>query len=592
MRIYVQFLGMTPCTLERAIKIGKLTENIDVQVDIESPKLKSSCCISTFVVKVNHSKMSSSTLIEVFGHIVFSFTQGVTEHYNPEEPEFTAESFGYDPLESTGREWYYRPVDEFIFQEYSDRRDTAFSYLPSSSLNVRCMDACTPEENEETLSGQQDEDRAMAWKRLRPSTLSTVWKALCTSALISLLTAAIIGVLYIMITYVCYQTIYNCQFHDTETIPEKVQWIRTMSDITGCVFLYLWFFGGVLLLFRPYQIMGLKGKLFLVAFFLFSLDALYRVALQLLGISHSKLSVLKKIPLNVLFLSSVCWQIYLLTNAFRSLSKRLNLFFKMLMPSCFPFAIGIFVASYIYPMYSKQDGKGKLLIAIFSPLIGVVLKVISRICVQRLWRITHPGRSFVLLAPLYFGTAVMFRVLQAELDSLKSIAILGIVHGAAEVIERSTMVIIDHVCHVILKRKSAAWGSFRTPRRERLMADVAILSMLYESTAIISVNSVLYLYQFIYIQNTPLLKLLQKFAIHTSVALVIEWFFTSASLAIVTRYQNIAVMAVWRKRWKRHILVAIANLVPLAIWTTPHLLEIVHGRFYEFQSHPCKMPFA
>ena len=224
MRIYVQFLGMTPCTLERSIKIGKLTENIDVQVDIESPKLKSSCCISTFVVKVNHSKMSSSTLIEVFGHIVFSFTRGVTEHYNPEEPEFTAELFGYDPLESTGREWYYHPVDEFIFQEYSDRRDTAFSYLPSSSLNVRCIDACTPEENEETLGGQQDEDRAMAWKRLRPSTLSTVWKALCTGALISLLTAAIIGVLYIMITYVCYQTIYNCQFHDTETIPEKVQY--------------------------------------------------------------------------------------------------------------------------------------------------------------------------------------------------------------------------------------------------------------------------------------------------------------------------------------------------------------------------------
>ena len=186
----------------------------------------------------------------------------------------------------------------------------------------------------------------------------------------------------------------------------------------------------------------------------------------------------------------------------------------------------------------------------------------------------------------------MFRVLQAELDSLKSIAILGIVHGAAEVMERSTMVITDHVCHVILKRKSAPWGSFRTPRRERLMADVAILSMLYESTAIISVNSVLYLYQFIYIQHIPLLKLLQKFAIQTSVALVIEWFFTGASLAIQTRYQNIAVMAVWRKKWKRHILVAMENLVPLAIWTTPNLLEIVHGRFYEFQSHPCKMPFA
>ena len=89
----------------------------------------------------------------------------------------------------------------------------------------------------------------------------------------------------------------------------------------------------------------------------------------------------------------------------------------------------------------------------------------------------------------------MFRVMQAELENLKLIAILGIIHGAVEVVERSAMVFIDHVCHVIFKRRSAPWGSFRTPRRERLMADIAILSMLCESTAIVSVNGVLYLYQ-------------------------------------------------------------------------------------------------
>ena len=54
--------------------------------------------------------MSTSILIEVFGHILYSFTRGVTEHYNPDEPEFTFESFGYSPLESTGREWYCHPV--------------------------------------------------------------------------------------------------------------------------------------------------------------------------------------------------------------------------------------------------------------------------------------------------------------------------------------------------------------------------------------------------------------------------------------------------------------------------------------------------
>ena len=243
-------------------------------------------------------------------------------------------------------------------------------------------------------------------------------------------------------------------------------------------------------------------------------------------------------------------------------------------------------------MYNKQNEHGKLLIALFSPVFGVIFKVILRLCTQRLKKIAHPGYSYILLVPLYFGSAIMFRVMQAELENIKLIAVLGIIHGAVEVLERSTMVFIDHICHVILKRRSAPWGSFRTPRRERLMADITILGMLCESTAIVCVNGLLYVYRFIYLQNISLLKLLQEFAIHTSVPLVIEWFFTGVSLAIETHFQNIAVMAVWRKRWKRHILVAITNLVPLAIWTTANLWEVVRGRFDKSKDHPCKMPFT
>ena len=92
------------------------------------------------------------------------------------------------------------------------------------------------------------------------------------------------------------------------------------------------------------------------------------------------------------------------------------------------------------------------------------------------------------------------------------------------------------------------------------MADIAIISMLYESTAIVSANGFLYLYRFIYLRNDSFLQLLQSFSIITSVQLVIEWFFTSLSLAIETRYQNMSVMAVWRRRWKRHILVAVINV--------------------------------
>ena len=44
------------------------------------------------------------TLLEAFGHVLFSFTKGVSEQYNPEGLEYTPEPFGYNPLESTGQE--------------------------------------------------------------------------------------------------------------------------------------------------------------------------------------------------------------------------------------------------------------------------------------------------------------------------------------------------------------------------------------------------------------------------------------------------------------------------------------------------------
>ena len=171
--------------------------------------------------------------------------------------------------------------------------------------------------------------------------------------------------------------------------------------------------------------------------------------------------------------------------------------------------------------------------------------MVSRICFQWLWDITHPGYSYVLLVPSYFGSAIILRVLQADLDSFKSIATIGIIRGSAEVFERSAIVFIDHICHVIWKRSSAPWGHFRTPRRERLMADIVIISILYESAAIVSVNSVWFLYQWVYIEGDFPLLLFVEFALKTSIALVIEWFFSSVSLTIVTRYQNMAAMAVW-----------------------------------------------
>ena len=124
---------------------------------------------------------------------------------------------------------------------------------------------------------------------------------------------------------------------------------------------------------------------------------------------------------------------------------------------------------------------------------------IKDLCSTVQYNISYPGFSFVLLSPLCCGSALIFRVLQADLYSLRSISILGIIYGAAEVIERSSMVAFDHNFCIIWKRKSAPWGSFRTPRRERLVPDIAIMGMLHEATTFVSVCQWMLIFVSIYI---------------------------------------------------------------------------------------------
>ena len=225
-------------------------------------------------------------------------------------------------------------------------------------------------------------------------------------ALISLLTSIIIGSVCMIICFVCLKTVNNCEFHSKNDIPLNVQWMRSISSAIACIFLYTSIFVFNLLLFRPYQLMGMKRKLIPAACLAYFLDTTYRVVLQAQGISHSKLSTLQKLPLYVLFFMSVCGQAYLLTNHFlqqRTRRQQMALFLKMTVPVCSVIILADAVVCIIYPLYNKQskESKPRLVIALFAPLIGVLFKVVSRISVQQLGNITLPGYACVLLAPLY-----------------------------------------------------------------------------------------------------------------------------------------------------------------------------------------------
>ena len=144
---------------------------------------------------------------------------------------------------------------------------------------MRVIDACKPEESEETEDIQQDENKEMAWKRLRPSAPQTVLKSMYVGALISLLTTFMIGTIYLLLSYLIYKTVMNCEYQSVK-MAVFLQWTRTFTDMICTTFYYICPVLTLFLLFRPHQLKGVKRKLILVSFVMYCLDSFYSGVLQ------------------------------------------------------------------------------------------------------------------------------------------------------------------------------------------------------------------------------------------------------------------------------------------------------------------------
>ena len=206
----------------------------------------------------------------------------------------------------------------------------------------------------------------MAWKRLRPSALCTVCKSVYTGALISLLTASFAGALYMVVSYLCYKTILNCRFYPMRLFPVRVKWARTLADLCASAIYYAFSCCTLLLLFRPYQVKGIKTKLAIVCCLVYCLDGIYRVVLQAVGHPYYT-KIYHCLPLYAFFITNVSLQLYVLASHFymRSRKKVAILIGKMAIPTCVSFMVAILITKFIYPAYNNHIKEGKLLIALF-----------------------------------------------------------------------------------------------------------------------------------------------------------------------------------------------------------------------------------
>ena len=237
----------------------------------------------------------------------------------------------------------------------------------------------------------------------------------------------------------------------------------------------------------------------------------------------------------------------------------------------------------IIPKYVKAGETNRAVIAGCFPLAMAMPKVIVRLAAQRI-DFLHPGDSHVLLVLLNSASAIVFRVMQAELTNLGLYILLSFAHGAIDLLERLTIVIRDYLWYFIYNKLKQCGvettlnaAQFRTPRSMRLVADVSIQMILGESTSLIAAVGFIQLYKIMYCDGS-LQSALNQFFIRVSIALSIDFVFNSFSLWLQMSYLNVAVVRVWRMKWRKHVLVGLIITIVTLCYFTTHLFAVVEAK--------------
>ena len=457
------------------------------------------------------------------------------------------------------------------------------------------------------------DDSKMGWKRSRPPTWRlSLWKAIKHAFYIQILGGVALGSLAIVILVIDFNTVdlcYDMQSKNWTALPKGIQAVMVTAATTEAYYVQLWTFLVVLTMFgwRLIKELNLLILNLLGAFF----DTCYRLYLQVYDIYYKPW---RSFPLNGLFVLLLLMNSLIIGRdvAKKSEVGRNKIIKKAIKVSAMlvaQFAFGIpitFGLVYVLiPLYGKASETYRAIIAGALPLVTAAPKVIVRLAAQRI-DFLHPGDSHVLLNVLYSASAIVFRVMQAELTSLRLFILLSFAHGAIDLLERLTIVIRDYFWYFVykkLKRDSETMlkaSQFRSPRSMRFVADMSIQMILGESTSLIAAVGFIQLYNFMYNRSdassaSTNMVYITQFFVRVSIAISIDFVFNSFSFWLQMSYLNIAVVRVWRKKWRKHMLIAfILTAVTLCYFTT-HLFSVVKDKSTSgdiTDYHSCKGPFS
>ena len=286
-------------------------------------------------------------------------------------------------------------------------------------------------------------------------------------------------------------------------------------------------------------------------------------------------------PMNVLFAVLVLYSSYALGREVFSYrkSKALALGFKLCAQFLLTLPVTFFFLDAVFEWFVQERREfHRLLLAAFTPMILLPGKAIARLGASHLQGVNHPGTSFAIVAVAYGACSIVFRTMQAGMESYALFIVLSVGYGVVFAIERLTVQLRDgwweRFCRITRR------PNVHSPRRQRLTADMTLQAVLFESAVVVGATGVRLLYGLVYGTSANRFLILRVELVRRSLsALVLEWLFGAIVVFVQTRYLNIPVSRVWRRRWKRHLLVALLTIVMIGLYFTEHLLGFIRNEY-------------
>ena len=283
----------------------------------------------------------------------------------------------------------------------------------------------------------------------------------------------------------------------------------------------------------------------------------------------------------ILLNSTVIVKKFIYNDRCGNLKNQLLLVFQMTYQFLLSGAIVLVTKFKIFPEFGMIDESSKHILILFYVLLSFVIRTFARIILLSVSSINHPGTTYILLVLCNASTIIVYRFLQAEIQSLWNFVLVSLVIGAIGFLEKITIVFVDHFLIWLYRKlplstmigkdddiKQSFVGKYRTPRNQRFTADILVCSVIHELTLIGISNALVQLYR-----SASTSNLTKQFGTRTLVALLCEYVFSIAAIYIVTWLFNIPVLKVWCKRWKKFFMVNFISVISIIVVFNLYLLR-------------------